>query len=97
MMSPCWRALCWQDFWQVAGRWSILWDRSGAPASQAVASEIDAVGVVNEPVKDGVGVSRVANEGVPFVDRDLAGEDGRAAPIAFLEDLAPAKDPALAG
>jgi hypothetical protein len=26
MMSPGWRALCWQDFWQVAGRWSILWD-----------------------------------------------------------------------
>ena len=24
---------------------------------------------------------------MPFVDRDLAGEDGRAAPIAFLEDL----------
>jgi hypothetical protein len=24
---------------------------------------------------------------VPFVDRDLAGEDDRAAPIAFLEDL----------
>jgi hypothetical protein len=50
-----------------------------------VAGEIDAVGVVNEPVEDGVGISRVANEGVPFVDRDLAGEDGRAAPIAFLE------------
>ena len=24
---------------------------------------------------------------MPFVDRDLAGEDGRAAPIAFLEDF----------
>ena len=45
------------------------------------------MGVVNEAVEDGVGISRVANEGVPFVDRDLAGEDGRAAPIAFLEDL----------
>ena len=45
------------------------------------------MGVVNEAVEDGVGVSRVANEGVPFVDWDLAGEDGRAAPIAFLEDL----------
>ena len=43
--------------------------------------------VVNEPVEDGIGVSRVANEGVPLVDRDLAGEDGRATPIAFLEDL----------
>jgi len=45
------------------------------------------VGVLNEPVKDGVGISRVANEGVPFVDRDLTGENGRATPMAFLEDL----------
>jgi hypothetical protein len=45
------------------------------------------VGVVNEGVEDGVGISRAANEGVPFVDRDLADEDGRAAPVAFLEDL----------
>jgi len=45
------------------------------------------MGVVNEAVEDGIGISRVADEGVPFVDRDLAGEDGRAAPVAFLEDL----------
>src|ERR1700731_1743608 len=45
------------------------------------------MGVVNEAVEDGVGISRVADEGVPFVDRDLAGEDGRAAPVAFLEDF----------
>ena len=45
------------------------------------------MGVVNQPIEDGVGICRVADEGVPFVDRDLAGEDGRAAPIAFLEDL----------
>jgi hypothetical protein len=45
------------------------------------------VGLVNEAVKDGVGLSRVANEGVPFVDGDLTGENGRATPLAFLEDL----------
>src|SRR5207248_11070914 len=44
------------------------------------------MGVVNEAVEDGVGICRIA-EGVPFVDGDLAGEDGRATPIAFLEDL----------
>src|SRR5437763_15666144 len=44
------------------------------------------MGVVNEAVEDGVGICRIA-EGVPFVDGDLAGEDGRAAAIAFLEDL----------
>src|SRR6202023_2936669 len=45
------------------------------------------MGVVNEAVENGIGISRVADKGVPFVDRDLAGEDGRAAPVAFLEDL----------
>jgi len=45
------------------------------------------VSVVNEPVEDRIGVSRIANEGVPLVDRDLTGKDGRATPIAFLEDL----------
>src|SRR6201998_2257279 len=45
------------------------------------------MGVVNEPVEYGVGICRIADEDVPFVDGDLAGEDGRAAPITFLEDL----------
>jgi len=40
-----------------------------------------------EAVEDGVGISRVANEGVSLVDRDLTAEDGRATPIAFLKDL----------
>jgi len=37
------------------------------------------MGVVNEPIEDGVGV--------PFLDGDLPGEDGRAARLALLEDL----------
>ena len=45
------------------------------------------MGVVNEAVEDGVGISRVADQGVPFVDGDLAGENGRTAAIALLEDL----------
>ena len=43
------------------------------------------MGIVNEAVEDGVGISRVADEGVPFVDRNLAGEDGRAACVAAIE------------
>ena len=42
---------------------------------------------MNEPIEDGVGVSWVADESMPFVDGDLAGEDGRAAPVALLEDF----------
>ena len=45
------------------------------------------MGIVNEAVEDGVGISRVADESVPFVDGDLGGEDARAAPVAFFEDL----------
>ena len=44
-------------------------------------------GVVNEAVEDGVGIGWVADDLVPFVDRDLAGQDGRAAAISFFEDL----------
>jgi hypothetical protein len=42
---------------------------------------------VYEAVEDGVGISRVAAAGVPFVDGNLAREDRRTAPITFLEDL----------
>jgi hypothetical protein len=45
------------------------------------------VGVVNEAVEDSVGVCGVADKGVPFVNGDLTGENGRTAPIALLEDL----------
>ena len=43
--------------------------------------------VVNEAVEDGVGICRIADKGVPFVDGDLAGEDGRPAAVALFEDL----------
>ena len=42
---------------------------------------------MNDPVENGVGICRFANESVPFVDGDLTGENGRATPVAFLEDL----------
>ena len=45
------------------------------------------MGVVDEAVEDGVGIGRIADHLMPFVDRDLAGEDGRAAAVAFFEDL----------
>jgi hypothetical protein len=45
------------------------------------------MGVVNLAVEDGVGIGRVADEGMPFIDGDLAGKDRRAAAITFLEDF----------
>ena len=41
------------------------------------------MGVVNQAVEDGVGVSRVADESMPFVNGDLAGEDCRTAVRTF--------------
>ena len=81
--ASCWRV----GFWREASCRSILcgWSQSGA--AQAVAGKIDAMGVVDEAVENGVGIGWVADDLVPFVDRDLAGQDGRAAAIAFFEDL----------
>jgi len=45
------------------------------------------MGVVDQAVEDGVGIGWVADYLVPFVDGDLAGQDGRTAAIAFFEDL----------
>jgi hypothetical protein len=45
------------------------------------------VGVVDEPVEDGVGVGRVSDDGVPVLDGELAGDDGRSSSVAFLEYL----------
>src|ERR1700732_1716375 len=45
------------------------------------------MGVVGEAVENGGGIGRIADHLVPFVDGDLAGEDGRAAAVALFEDL----------
>ena len=39
--------------------------------------------LVDEAVENGVSIGRVDDDLVPFVDRDLAGQDGRTAAVAF--------------
>jgi hypothetical protein len=56
-------------------RSSLLGCFAGARAPQAVAGEIDAVGVVHDAIEDGVGIGRIADQVVPLVDGDLAGDD----------------------
>jgi hypothetical protein len=46
-------------------------------ASQAVAGEIDPLRVVNDAIENGVSVGGIADQLVPFVDWDLAGDDRR--------------------
>src|SRR5713226_993674 len=55
--------------------------------AQTVALELQAMGVVDDPVEDGVGEGRLADQVVPAVDRDLAGDQGGTAAVAILDDL----------
>src|SRR5438094_3256988 len=58
-----------------------------ALAPEAFAGEVEAVCVVNEAVEDRVGVGGIADQVMPSIDRQLAGEDGGAAAVAIIEDL----------
>ena len=45
------------------------------------------MGVVNDAIQYGIGIGRVTDQLMPFVHRDLAGDDGGAPAIAFFEDF----------
>jgi len=45
------------------------------------------VSIADEAIEDGIGVSGIADQLVPFVDRNLAGDDCRSAAVTFFEDL----------
>src|SRR5947208_182267 len=45
------------------------------------------MGVVDDPIEDGVGEGRLADQVVPAVDRALAGDQGGAAAVAFFDDF----------
>ena len=59
----------------------------GGRFTHAVAVQPKPVGVVDEPVEDGVGDRGVADHFVPVIDRELAGHDGRAAIVPIVDDL----------
>jgi hypothetical protein len=60
---------------------------AGVLFSLAFSGELKAVSVVNEAVEDGVAQGGVADNFVPMFDGDLAGDDGRGATVAFIQDL----------
>ena len=49
---------------------------ASGPAAHGFALELDAVGVVDEAVEDGIGEGGLADHLVPGVDGQLAGDDG---------------------
>ena len=49
--------------------------------------ELDTMGVVHKPVEDGIAEGGVADDVVPVVDGQLAGDQGGATSVSVLEDL----------
>ena len=60
---------------------------AGVLFSHAFSGELKAVSIVNEAVQDGVAEGGVTDDVVPMFDGDLAGDDGRGATVAIIEDL----------
>jgi hypothetical protein len=55
--------------------------------AQAFASEIEPMGIVDQAIEHGVGIGGVADEGMPLVHGELAGDDGGSTTVAIFEDL----------
>src|SRR5882724_5260511 len=66
---------------------STLLDCFRSGSSQAVACQVEPLSVVDEAVENGVGIGRIADHGVPALDGELAGDDGGASSVAFLENF----------
>src|SRR6202140_3038202 len=60
---------------------------AGVLFSHTFSGELQAVSVVNEAIEDGVAEGGVSDHVVPMFDGDLAGDDGRGATMAIIEDL----------
>src|SRR5262252_3327062 len=55
--------------------------------AQTVTSELQSVSIVDDAVEDGVGQGRLANQVVPAVDWDLAGDQRGAAAVTVFNDF----------
>ena len=61
--------------------------RGGLELAHAVAGERDPVGAVDDAIEDGVGEGGIADDLVPALDWQLAGDEDRAGVVAVLDDL----------
>ena len=59
----------------------------GGTLAHALASEVEAMGVVHEAVEDGVGNGWIGDHLVPMLHIDLAGYDRAPASVPIVEDL----------
>ncbi len=56
-------------------------------APETFAGQVEAAGDVDKAVEDRVDIGRVANHNVPVLHRELPGDDGRSAAVAFVKDF----------
>ena len=79
-------------------KWVIFWgvnpgvhNRAGLTVcfrfASGLALELNADGLMDDAIQDGVGVSGIAYSGVPAVDRDLSGQNDGAAIMPIVDDL----------
>jgi len=73
-------------FWSAGGEGGGGWFESLLLAARGPA-ELNHVGVVDEPVADGVGNSRITDGFVPTFRRQLSGDDCRGLSVAVFEHL----------
>jgi hypothetical protein len=59
----------------------------GIELAHAFSFQDEAVGIVDEAVEDGIGQGRVADDVMPVLDRNLAGDDGRRAAVSIVDDF----------
>ena len=60
---------------------------SGRLFAHAFSCDVEAVGVVDETAESRVGESRIADDFVPLLDRNLACDDNRGALVTIFEDF----------
>ena len=62
------------------------WSR-GLSFSHRFSGEVEGVGVVDEPIEDGIGQGGIVEVGVPVVHGELAGDHGGSAVVAVVEEF----------
>ena len=75
------------NFWHLVAVRSIVRCLAGVRSAQAVAGKIDAMRVVDDAIQDRVRISGIADQFMPFVHGDLAGDDCRSPAAARFEDF----------
>ncbi len=71
---------------------SVRHGQLGSGLSLGLSFELDAEGVVDEAIENGVGKGGVAETSVPFVDGDLGGDEGCLSTVAIVEDVGDVTD-----